>query len=88
MPPPAEPPQDDGSGGAIAAGSVSDAHPDPTPTGTLSLRDLRRQLLQRAATTAAKARACRLRGDLRTARLLEQQAQRMLDAARSVQVPS
>ncbi|CAN5379776.1 hypothetical protein BH23ACT9_BH23ACT9_33780 [soil metagenome] len=59
---------------------------DYTPVSTLSLRELRSEMLQRAAATASRARACRARGDLATARVLEQKAAKMAAVARSVNV--
>lgn len=59
---------------------------DYTPISTLSLRELRVQLLQRAALTAAKARRCRARGDLRTAQALEARAKELHEVACAVDV--
>lgn len=59
---------------------------DYTPLSTLSLRDLRVELLQRAAATAARARTSRAKGDLRTARQLESRAKELIRVARSVDV--
>jgi hypothetical protein len=59
---------------------------DYTPHSTLSLRELRVQLLQRAAVTAARARRCRARGDLVTAQTLEVRAKELHDVACAVDV--
>lgn len=59
---------------------------DYTPMSTLSLRELRVQLLQRAALTAARARRCRARGDQHTAQALEARARELLEVARAVDV--
>lgn len=66
--------------------TVQVPHADYTPVSTMSLRELRAQMLQRAAVMAARARACRARGDLRGAHLLELRAEQMARAARSVNV--
>lgn len=59
---------------------------DYTPVSTLSLQELRVQLLQRAAATASRARTVRSRGDLRTAQALEVRAAKLKAIARSVNV--
>ncbi|WP_370326390.1 hypothetical protein [Euzebya sp.] len=59
---------------------------DYTPVSTQSLRELRVQLLQRAATTAARARSARSRGDIHQAQALEARAAKLYDVARSVNV--
>ena len=60
--------------------------PDYTPASAMSLRDLRAEMLQRAAAAAAKARRARRRGQLREARMLEQRAEQLIEVARSVNV--
>lgn len=59
---------------------------DYTPASTLSLQELRVQLLQRSAVTASRARTFRARGDLRTAQALEARAAKLKEVARSVNV--
>ncbi len=59
---------------------------DYTPVSTMSLRDLRTEMLRRAAVMAARARTCRARGDLRSARAYEARAEKMARVARSVNV--
>ena len=59
---------------------------DYTPISTLSLRELRVQLLQRAAITAARARRHRMRGDLVTAQALEARARELREVACAVDV--
>ena len=59
---------------------------DQTPSIGTSLTALRRDLLRRAVEEAMRARACRRRGDLVTARRLEEHAARMEAAARSIQI--
>jgi hypothetical protein len=59
---------------------------DYTPVSTLSLQELRTQMLQSAAIAAARARAHQARGDVRGAQALKARAQHLLQAARSVNV--
>lgn len=59
---------------------------DYTPASTLSLQELRVQLFQRAAATAARARTARARGDLRSAKALEARAAKLQAVAQSVNV--
>lgn len=60
--------------------------PDYTPVSTLSLRELRVDLLQQAASIAARARTCRARGDIRAAARLEARAAKLMAVARAVNV--
>lgn len=62
---------------------VPDAY---TPASAMSLRELRADLLQRAAAIAAKARKARRRGHLREARSLQHKAERLVQIARSVKI--
>lgn len=59
---------------------------DLTPASASSLHDLRVQMLQRAAMFAARARTCRARGDVATARVLERRAASLTEVARSVRI--
>lgn len=59
---------------------------DYTPVSTLSLRELRAELLQQAARAAARARTCRAKGEVRAARVLQQRAAKLVETARSVNV--
>lgn len=60
--------------------------PDYTPVSAMSLRELRAEMLQRAAGEAAKARSARRRGNLRLARTHEERAAELVRIARSVNV--
>ncbi len=60
--------------------------PDYTPVSAMSLRDLRAEMLQRAAAEAGKARAARRRGNLRLARAHEEKAAELVKIAKSVNV--
>lgn len=59
---------------------------DYTPVSTLSLRELRAEMLQKAAATAARARACRARGEIHAAAALEARATKLSKIAKSVDV--
>ncbi|MGI9018878.1 MAG: hypothetical protein ACR2HR_17540 [Euzebya sp.] len=65
---------------------VHSSEAEYTPVSTLSLRELRVQLLQRAAATATRARQCRAKGELRAAAVLEARAAKLSEIAKSVNV--
>lgn len=57
---------------------------DDTSSTTLSLLDLRRELIRRSTASAQRARRSRARGDLRDAVRHEREAERLRAAARAV----
>ena len=62
------------------------SHDDLTPLSALSLQDLHRDLVQRAATAAARARTHHREGRHHTARELERKAAHLMAVARSMKV--
>lgn len=65
---------------------MADVTADYTPASALSLQDLRRDLLQRAAAAAAQARTHRRSGRVHAAHTLSRRAEQLVRVARSIDV--